>query len=69
MRNIDFTIEEDDLMCLHLACKVQGSFNKFEDECKKGYSNYYNRNLDDLQRYCTPKTFSQWVNGQIIALA
>lgn len=68
MGNIDFTIDEDDLKCLYLACKPKKTFNEFVKDCKQGYTNYHKRNLDDLQRYGNPKTFSQWVNGQVIYL-
>ena len=69
MGNIDFTIEENDLKCLYIACGLNQSFDRFKEDCKKGYTDYRNRNLADLKKYGTPKTFSQWVNGQILALA
>jgi hypothetical protein len=68
MENIDFTIDEDDLKCLYIACKPIESFNEFVKDCKEGYAYYHKRNLDDLQKYGQPKTFSQWINGQIIYL-
>lgn len=63
MKNIDFTIDQDDLKCLfiHTTNAYKGLyFNKWVEETKKAYSEYAKR--DD------PKTFSQWINGQIIAL-
>lgn len=68
MANIDFTIEKDDLKCLFIACKLQTSFNVFISDCKKSYTEYYQRNLDNLQKYGEPKTYSQWINGQILSL-
>ena len=68
MANIDFTIEQDDLKCLFIACKLQTSFETFVTDCKKAYAEYNQRNLDNLQKYGKPKTYSQWVNGQILSL-
>jgi hypothetical protein len=61
----DLRIELQDLRLLFLKSEYS-KFSKqgFEDfviECKKSYNYYYNTN-------CNPKTYSQWVNGQIIAL-
>ena len=71
MKNLNFEIENDDLKILYLhtcdAYKLM-SFDKWIIESKNAYKEYYNRNLNDLQKYGTPKTFSQWVNGQIISL-
>lgn len=72
MKKLDFTIEEQDLRILFL--KTQSTkfsadgFNDFINECKKAYSDYYNRNINNVSKYGLPKTYSQWVNGQIIAL-
>lgn len=68
MKNIDFTIDIDDLKCLFVACNAKGSFVKFITETEQSYSEYYIRNLGNPEKYGNPKTFSQWVNGQIIAL-
>lgn len=68
MKNIDFTIEENDLKCLFVACKSQTSFNVFISDCKKSYAEYNQRNSGNLEKHGEPKTFSQWVNGQIIYL-
>lgn len=68
---IDFSIDEDDLKCLMVNCldAYNGyTFEKFVDEAKQGYSEYHKRNLANLEKYGQPKTFSQWVNGQIISL-
>lgn len=68
MENIDFTIEQDDLKCLYIACKQKQTFNQFVKDCEQGYADYRKRNLDNLDRYGQPKTYSQWINGQIIYL-
>lgn len=69
---IDFLIDQDDLKVLY----INASFEPFENITfeqwikltEKSYVDYYNRNLNDLQNYGTPKTFSEWVNGQIISI-
>jgi hypothetical protein len=68
MANIDFTIEQDDLKCLFIACNYQTSFETFVIDCMKAYAEYNQRNLDNLQKYGKPKTYSQWVNGQTLSL-
>jgi hypothetical protein len=68
MENINFIIDKEDLKCLFIACKLDVSFEKFVKDCEDGYSDYFKRNLENLEKYGKPKTFSQWVNGQIIAL-
>lgn len=68
MDNLDFTIEQNDLKCLFIACKLPLTFENFIKDCKKSYSDYYTRNSTDSKKYGTPKTFSQWINGQTIAL-
>jgi hypothetical protein len=71
MENLNFEIDNADLKTLFILVKnlYNGhSFNDFVIDCKFSYKEYYNRNLNDLQKYGTPKTFSQWVNGQIISL-
>ena len=60
----NFKIDKQDLLALQAAsfC-VSGhlSFSIFEDQCKKDYAKY------TLGRE-NPKTFSQWVNAQTVAL-
>jgi hypothetical protein len=68
MEAINFTIDNNDLKSLFIACKVKQSFDKFVKECEQGYRDYHQRNLDNLEKYGQPKTYSQWVNGQIISL-
>jgi len=68
MKNIDFTIDQDDLKALFISCKLKTNFDSFENECKQSYADYHKRNLNDPVKYGQPKTFSQWINGQIIAL-
>ena len=68
----NFLIEEQDLRILFLKTQTtkfsKQGFNNFIKECEDAYSNYFNRNMNNLERYGNPKTYSQWVNGQIIAL-
>ncbi len=71
MENLNFDIDKDDLKVLfiHVRDAYKGiSFEKFVIEAQNSYLEYFNRNKNNLQKYGTPKTFSQWVNGQIIAL-
>lgn len=71
MKNLDFTIELEDLQILFVKTRhayKNMSFEKWTEEAKKSYSEYHERNSNDLKKYGQPKTFFQWVNGQIIAL-
>lgn len=71
MENLNFTIDAQDLKVLYLHTRdaYKGmSFDKWVIEAKNAYKDYHNRNLNNLQKYGAPKTFSQWVNGQIISL-
>jgi hypothetical protein len=68
MEAINFNIDNEDLKWLFIACNCQMTFSEFVKECEQGYRDYHKRNLDDLQKYGQPKTYSQWVNGQIISL-
>jgi hypothetical protein len=67
-----FEIDEQDLQILFLKTNnitlSKSGFEGFKQECHESYSNYFHRNLNNLEKYGQPKTFSQWVNGQIIAL-
>ena len=64
MERIDFSIEVEDLKVLyvHTAQAYKNiTFDKWVQECKNAYADYFRgRN--------NPKTFSQWVNGQILAM-
>lgn len=66
MKNdIDFTIDETDLKVLFLHTKdaYPGfTFERWVNEVKDAYQNYFKNRF-------SPKTFSEWVNGQIIYLA
>jgi hypothetical protein len=71
MKNIDFTIDIEDLKCLFIVCTKAFKnvpFDSFVNNCKISYCLYHKRNTENLEKYGSPKTFSQWVNGQIIAL-
>lgn len=64
MLKIDFKIDKEDLQILFLktreAYKNQ-SFEIWEQECEKSYEDYC-KGKDN------PKSYRQWVNGQIIIL-
>jgi hypothetical protein len=72
MSKIDFTIDEQDLRILFLKTSItkfsKDGFENFIKECEFGYVEYYNRNMNNIERYGLPKTYSQWINGQIIYL-
>ena len=60
----DFTIAPDDLKVLFAHTKYaygNMTFTQWCDDVKKAYANF-------IKGKENPKTFSQWVNGQIIAL-
>ena len=68
---IDFTIDQEDLQILYLLIRYsykRMSFDKWVIEVKNVYKEYHDRNLNNLEKYGTPITFSRWVNGQIIGL-
>ena len=68
----NFNIENEDLKILFLKTQrnkfSEKAFNNFIKECEHCYLDYFNRNINDLERYGNPKTYSQWINGQIIYL-
>jgi len=68
----ELKIEDQDLRILFLKSEYTNfskqGFENFVIECKKSYLDYYNRNINNLEKYGNPKTYSQWVNVQIIAL-
>ena len=68
MENLDLTIDQDDLKALFIACKLPISFPVFCTRNEKAYKEYHARNTNNVERYGKPKTFSQWVNAQIISL-
>jgi hypothetical protein len=67
-----FKIDSQDLRILFLKTQTTQfstkGFNNFIKECEDAYLDYFNRNMNNLEKYGTPKTYSQWVNGQIIFL-
>lgn len=66
MKTIDLTIDMQDLkiLFLHTQHAYQGyTFDMFCEEVKGTYINNY------LPDRINPKTFSEWVNAQIIAIA
>jgi len=66
---INFEIDLEDLKVLFLhtkfAFKKNITFNMWVHNCQSSYEQYFER---QIQLNETPKSFSQWVNGQIIAL-
>ena len=69
---LSLEIENQDLRILFLKTSTTSfsskGFNYFIKECEDAYLDYFNRNINNLEKYGNPKTYSQWVNGQIIAL-
>lgn len=68
---MNLTIDSDDIKILYLKCDfIQKSHNleQFANYCKQSYKQYFDRNTHNIERYGHPKTFSQWINGQIIAI-
>ena len=64
MKTIDFKIDQEDLKALFVLTRFaygNMTFNSWVEECKNSYASFV-KNKEN------PKTFSQWVNGQIIAL-
>ena len=64
MKTLNFGIDQEDLKVLYIKVKSAYNnipFNDFVGECKIVYKEY-TKNKEN------PKTYSQWVNGQIIAL-
>ena len=71
MEKIEPSISQQDLKILFV--KVQHAykgytFEKFVTEAKQSYADYHRRNTENINKYGKPKTFSQWVNAQIIAI-
>ena len=69
MEKIELPIIQEDLKILFV--KVQYAykgytFEKFVTESKQSYADYHKRNTENINKYGKPKTFSQWVNAQII---
>ena len=69
---LSLQIENQDLRILFLKTSTTSfslkGFNDFIKECEDAYLDYFNRNINNLEKYGNPKTYSQWVNGQIISL-
>jgi len=61
---IDMKIESEDLKALFLAVRfsLKGqSLKNFCTDCEKSYKEYYKKRDN-------PKSYSQWINGQTIAM-
>ena len=67
MKTLDFNIDRKDLKTLYLCTgySMSISFDHWVNECEASYELYFERQIQLNQN---PKTFTQWVNGQIIAL-
>lgn len=68
---MDLDIDTQDLQILYLHTKQAYNNCSFEVWCKhtaKAFTDYYKRNLANLEKFGKPKTYSEWVNGQILAL-
>lgn len=68
----EFNIDYQDLRILFLKTLTTTfsakGYDNFIKECEDYYLDYFNRNINNLEKYGSPKTYSQWINGQIIAL-
>ncbi|AGO49115.1 hypothetical protein Phi13:1_gp104 [Cellulophaga phage phi13:1] len=66
---IDFKIDIQDLQALFIATrdgyKRGVTFHNWTQNCEADYEQYFKRQVQLNEK---PKTFSQWVNGQTIAL-
>tara|TARA_R110000796_G_scaffold239857_1_gene360668 strand:- start:2 stop:193 length:192 start_codon:yes stop_codon:yes gene_type:complete len=61
---IDYTIDQEDLQALFINTRFAYGSMSFEEwtvECKEAYATFIGGRE-------TPLTFSQWVNGQILAI-
>lgn len=61
---IDYTIDPDDILALQAVFKnatIPSEYKNFEAFCRGGYKEYRRRKDANL-------TYSQWINGQTIAL-
>lgn len=65
---MDLKIDITDLKALYIACKMPDSFEAFVNQCERGYKDYHARNTAQPEKYGQPKTYSQWINAQTIAL-
>lgn len=69
MKTLDFTIDQDDLKALFICTRDSHkrgvTFQNWKNNCEANYEQYFERQLQLDQ---TPKTFSQWINGQVVSL-
>ena len=64
MKNLDLTIDQESLQTLFLHARNAYKGYSFEHFCHEIESNY----VRFASKQENPKSYSQWVNGQIIAL-
>ena len=65
---INFDIQQDDLKALFIACggcRRKQSFNMWVHNTEANYEEYFLK-FTELKREV--KTFSEWVNGQTVAM-
>jgi hypothetical protein len=66
---MNLQIDNNDLKILYIKTSfLYANFDEFKKECKKSYIEYFDRNTHNIEKYGQPKTFSQWINKQIIIL-
>lgn len=68
MKNLNYTVAEEDMKALFIACRLDISYQNFVIGNKKAYSDYHFRNSKNIAYFGEPTTFSQWINGQILSL-
>jgi hypothetical protein len=68
IKTMNLTINETSLKELWLLtkyCQNYLSFDHWKYKCKIAYIEYYNRNLNDLEKYGLPLIYQEWINKQI----
>jgi hypothetical protein len=66
---MNLSIENTDIKILYLKCRFMHkniNLEQFTQGCKDAYKQYYDKKTHSHSENI--KTFSQWINGQIIAL-
>tara|TARA_R110000772_G_scaffold6250_5_gene21937 strand:- start:825 stop:1037 length:213 start_codon:yes stop_codon:yes gene_type:complete len=69
MATINFNIDQDDLKALFITTrdshKKGVNLKNWTNNCEANYEMYFERQIQLNQK---PKTFTQWINGQTLAL-
>jgi len=64
---MNLQIDNNDLKILYIKTSfLYANFDEFKKECKQSYVEYYDKKTHSNSENI--KTFSQWINGQIITL-